>query len=488
MDDKKKQFDYSTLYRGFQRKDTPQEPAQPQPADEPDGAKTNYARSGPAQPRAQRAKPDSDFERLLQAEMEAQLRALGQSVTDGLRTGFDGMGEQLGSQAAKFGGAVMDVVNYSLGTASDELRKVADELKNEFTAEKNAERSKRGTSPEADPAAPPRRREYNWNFSAERKPALKSDALVRSARTRFGVGLAQVIPGGILAFGLLLGGLICVMAAPYAGAAVDTQIVGVVGASLFLAGTPFAWLTWLGGRNLGVSKRLKAYAAAIGERSSVSLLTLAEAVQKPVKKVRKDIKFLLGKGWLTGWLDSTSDVLYLSADEWRAAMDRRESAAAAPAPSAGPEPKAEPKPEASETKVDPDTIQRFAQVLGSQQQLMADETAAEELAKMQTTSRAIGEWVAAHPESAPKARRFVSYYIPTTLKLLHTYNEMQDQPGENAEAIRRDIGGILHTLNIAFENLYNGLLSDVAMDVSTEIAALQGMLAQDGLSQEQPFR
>ena len=48
--------------------------------------------------------------------------------------------------------------------------------------------------------------------------------------------------------------------------------------------------------------------------------------------------------------------------------------------------------------------------------------------------------------------------------------------------IRRDIAGILHTLNQAFDNLYDNLLSDVAMDVSSEIAALQGMLANDGLT------
>ena len=56
------------------------------------------------------------------------------------------------------------------------------------------------------------------------------------------------------------------------------------------------------------------------------------------------------------------------------------------------------------------------------------------------------------------------------------------------DRLLRDIGGILHTLNTAFENLHDMLLSDVAMDVSSEIAALQGMLAQDGLTQNEPLR
>ena len=117
-----------------------------------------------------------------------------------------------------------------------------------------------------------------------------------------------------------------------------------------------------------------------------------------------------------------------------------------------------------------------------EQQLMQDAQAREELAAMHKTTTAICDWLEAHPESQPKTRRFAEYYIPTTLKLLHTYNDVQGQQGENAETIRRDIAGILHTLNQAYENLYNNLLSDVAMDISSEIAALQGMLANDGLT------
>ena len=147
--------------------------------------------------------------------------------------------------------------------------------------------------------------------------------------------------------------------------------------------------------------------------------------------------------------------------------------------------RSQPQPEKAETGDAPlslDTARRFAAVLEKEQQLMQDAQAREELAAMYKTTTAICDWLEAHPESQPKTRRFAEYYIPTTLKLLHTYNDVQGQQGENAETIRRDIAGILHTLNQAYENLYNNLLSDVAMDISSEIAALQGMLANDGLT------
>ena len=174
-------------------------------------------------------------------------------------------------------------------------------------------------------------------------------------------------------------------------------------------------------------------------------------------------------------VDEKAEKLYLTAEDYRAAQ---EAAAASKAP---------PQPEPATEKTDDvplnlETARRFAAVLQQEKQLMQDAQGREELDHMQTTTTAICDWLEAHPESLPKARRFAEYYIPTTLKLLHTYNDVQGQQGENAETIRRDIAGILHTLNQAYDTLYDTLLSDVAMDVSSEIAALQGMLANDGLT------
>ena len=80
-----------------------------------------------------------------------------------------------------------------------------------------------------------------------------------------------------------------------------------------------------------------------------------------------------------------------------------------------------------------ETARRFAQVLAKERRLMTDPTAADELEKMQKTTEAILRLAGEPSESAPRARRFAEYYIPTTLKLLHTYNDVQGQKGDNAE-------------------------------------------------------
>lgn len=479
MDDRQTGFDYTEIYGA---------------------AGGNAPEGGPQPGEPQRAKTAArQTEAELQRELEEQLRGLGQSVTDGLRYGFEGRGEELGSRARQFGGAVRDIVYYSLDLATDGLQDVADDLRSDRRGKKNAGAGGRRVRRQeerayAEEAGARPGKGGLWELLFGRQPT----ALERQGKERFGIGISQAVVGGVFAFGLLLAGFICIVAAPYATdpavlgdaaqAARDQSIVQTVGACLLAGGLPFAWLTWLGGRNLGASKRIRAYADAIGSQKSIPVQALAEAVQKPVKRVRKDLRRLLGKGWMAGYLDAEGEMLYLTAEEWRAARGfdgpaRQQAAPSAEEPAAENAPPAQAPEETRQPAVDPDTIERFIRVLGDEKQLMQDELAADELTRMQAVSRSICEWVKSHPESAPKARRFAAYYIPTTLKLLHTYNEVKDQKGENADAIRRDIGGILHTLNQAFENLYNNLLSDVALDVSSEIAALQGMLAQDGLAQ-----
>ena len=244
----------------------------------------------------------------------------------------------------------------------------------------------------------------------------------------------------------------------------------------------FGWMTAAGVERLNASKRLNLYAEmaeGFDYKKGLSVEMLADLTHQKKQKALKLLRKYIHRGWLTAWLDEKEEKLYLTAEDYRAAQaaKRAEAEAAAAAQAAAEKPE-------NDAPLNLETARRFAQVLAQEKSLMQDENAVEELDQMQKTTAAICEWLEGHPESLPKARRFAEYYIPTTLKLLHTYNDVQSQQGENAEAIRRDIAGILHTLNQAYDNLYDKLLSDVALDVSSEIAALQGMLANDGLAGE----
>ena len=75
----------------------------------------------------------------------------------------------------------------------------------------------------------------------------------------------------------------------------------------------------------------------------------------------------------------------------------------------------------------------------------------EELVQMRKTCAAIMGFVHNHPEQLPRVRRYREYYMPTTRKLLNTALGLGESATQNAQEIWRDIVGILHTLNTAYE-------------------------------------
>ena len=426
--------------------------------------------------------------RQVQQELEDQLRAFGDTMTDAFTHGFEGRGMDIGDRAWDVGKAAVHAANYGIGEAAKAFRGQGNSASGSAGQPFRAE----------DAAGMP-----GWFRQIFAKPEPTPVESIRiSAKKRYSAGCTLLAVGitfavifGLGTLGCLIGlGVISptalgdVVVSTAEGGILMTgtdyvmntayNMLGIVSSVLGLVTAGFGWMTVCGASRLSASKKLGALADAaekLNAQKGLSVEMLADLTHQTKKKALKKLRSYIHKGWLNAWLDDETETLYLTAEDYRAA---KENAAAAAVP---PQPQSE-KAETGDVPLNLDTARRFAAVLEKEQQLMQDAQAREELAAMHKTTTAICDWLEAHPESQPKTRRFAEYYIPTTLKLLHTYNDVQGQQGENAETIRRDIAGILHTLNQAYENLYNNLLSDVAMDISSEIAALQGMLANDGLT------
>ena len=432
--------------------------------------------------------------RQVQQELEDQLRAFGDTMTDAFAHGFEGRGMDIGDRAWDVGKAAVHAANYGIGEAAKAFR----QGRRGYPYGDAKQPSDEGAA-DADAAGMP-----GWFRQIFAKPeptpveSIRISAKKRysAGRTLLAVGITFAVIFGLGMLGCLIGlGTISpaalgdvVVSATEGGGILMTgtdyvmntayNVLGIVSSVLGLATAGFGWMTACGAARMKAGRQMGQfadYADSVDYHKGLPVSMLADLTHQKPKKVHKRLQKYIHKGWLNAWLDDETETLYLTAEDYRAAKEKAAAAAVPP----------QPQPEKAETGDAPlnlDTARRFAAVLEKEQQLMQDAQAREELAAMHKTTTAICDWLEAHPESQPKTRRFAEYYIPTTLKLLHTYNDVQGQQGENAETIRRDIAGILHTLNQAYENLYNNLLSDVAMDISSEIAALQGMLANDGLT------
>ena len=428
----------------------------------------------------------------VQRELEDQLREFGDTMFDAFRYGFEGRGMEIGDRAWDVGKAAVHAANFGIAEAGKALRNSRNEY---YKAQQEAQK----TGPWNAGGMPQWARQI-FGLKGEQTPVdlLRADGKKRQngGAALLAVGITFMVIFGLGTLGCLIGlGVVSpdvVMTATEDGSVLMTgtntfmntayNALGIVGSVLALATAGFGWMTACGSAWVKAGKQLGQFADLADTadyHKGLSVRMLADLVHQNRKKMLKKLQKYIRKGWLNGWLDEKTETLYLTAEDYRAAQEARAAVQAEP------EPKAEPQAEPQETPLNLETTRRFAKVLAQEQQLMQDAQGVEELAHMQKTTEAICDWLDAHPESLPKARRFAEYYIPTTLKLLHTYNDVQGQKGDNAESIRRDIAGILHTLNQAYDNLYDNLLSDVALDVSSEIAALQGMLANDGLTGEE---
>ena len=430
--------------------------------------------------------------RQVQQELEDQLRAFGDTMTDAFAHGFEGRGMDIGDRAWEVGKAAVHAANYGIGEAAKAFRQGR-----RGYPYGDAKQPFREGAADADPAGMP-----GWFRQIFAKPEPTAVESIRiSAKKRHSAGYTLLAVGitfavifGLGTLGCLIGlGTISpaalgdvVVSATEGGGILMTgtdyvmntayNVLGIVSSVLGLATAGFGWMTACGAARMKAGRQMGQfadYADSVDYHKGLPVSMLADLTHQTKKKALKKLRSYIHKGWLNAWLDDETETLYLTAEDYRAAKEAATAAAAQPQPE---------KEETGDAPLNLDTARRFAAVLEKEQQLMQDAQAREELAAMHKTTTAICDWLEAHPESQPKTRRFAEYYIPTTLKLLHTYNDVQGQQGENAETIRRDIAGILHTLNQAYENLYNNLLSDVAMDISSEIAALQGMLANDGLT------
>lgn len=113
-----------------------------------------------------------------------------------------------------------------------------------------------------------------------------------------------------------------------------------------------------------------------------------------------------------------------------------------------------------------------------------DEAMSEKLARLELVVTRIFTEAERNPEVVDDLKKMMSYYLPTTKKLLDAYCNLNEQPvgGQNIDTMKKEIEETLDTLNSAFEKLLDDLFEEQAWDISSDISVLNTMLAQEGLT------
>ena len=267
----------------------------------------------------------------------------------------------------------------------------------------------------------------------------------------FGIALVSALPIILLSEGLLR------------GLAAMSPVIGFFGGGLAMI--------WAGTQRTKKAKRFRKYLALIGKRESISITTLAQAMPVSVHKACDDLQDMLDSGVLEkGYLDRSTGRLILS-DE-----GLQEEAPPAPEPE-----------EESEKEEDTLDMTDDDAVLAAIRQLnddIDDEMMSQKIDRIGEITGKIFAYQKQNPNRAGQLRSFLSYYLPTTLKILKAYARMEEQgvEGENIRSAKERIEGMMDKVVEGFEKQLDRLFQDDAMDIATDVQVLERMLEKDGLS------
>ena len=161
-------------------------------------------------------------------------------------------------------------------------------------------------------------------------------------------------------------------------------------------------------------------------------------------------------------------------------------------PKPEPAPKPEPKPEQAAKPAQPqpeqrnyaDELERTLNELYQLNVMIEDEGVSARIDRIGMLTADIFHAVIQRPEREADVRKFMNYYLPTTLKLLKSYDLLEDQSyqSESIVSSRKKIEGVLDTLIQAYEKQLENLFKDDALDIATDIDVLETMMAGDGLT------
>ena len=374
----------------------------------------------------------------------------------------------------------------ALGNMATSVKDDAIKNQNHFSGSQQTVNQRRTVSPE--------RQRQEQNMRGYKKK------LVKEAREKFALYVNTSTPRalGILftTLGIALVGMFGVTAATLGIAGIFIDAVANKmqrGMFVFIAAIVASGALGIYGNTLRKKvNRFRSYVRTLNGKTYVKIEELAKGVRKSPKFVKRDLKKMIkNRMFLEGHLDEEGNYLITSDESYEQYMQTKKASEI--------QEKEMQEKEQAEQKLRGTLSEEVQEVIKEGEAYLEEIRSCNEaipgveisnkMYHLENVILRIFKRVEQHPELISDLHKFMDYYLPTTVKLLKAYEELDKQPveGENIKTAKQEIENTLDTINEAFENLLDSFFRNTAWDVSTDISVLKTMLAQEGLTGNKDF-
>ena len=236
-------------------------------------------------------------------------------------------------------------------------------------------------------------------------------------------------------------------------------------------------LVWSGVLSRRKEAKFRRCLATSGDKGVVDIRKLAKTLGVDLKEADKILTEMVDRGYYgeRAYIDHERCLLVIDVEDMRDVYRREDEAKAAGA--------------AAQAQEKMNEYERYVERIRQADVDIEDEVMSEKIRRMQNLTASIFAEVEAHPEKRPQIDRFMTYYLPTTLKLLDSYARIEAQgvSGENMAKAKADIERIADTLVEGYEKQLDRLYQAEAVDIAGDVSVIENMLKRDGLSGQDEF-
>lgn len=243
----------------------------------------------------------------------------------------------------------------------------------------------------------------------------------------------------------------------------------------------------IGTYGLGLRQRANRYLQYVGmvkDKLYCSIQDMASGTGRTEKYIRRDLKRMMRLGMFKqGHLDQketyliASDEMYEQYKQTMVHYDENSSKASDSDDKAS---SIDELPENVRTVIEEG--RNYVQMIRRCNDEIPGEEMSDKLDRLEFLVTRIFAQVEKEPGQAPELRKLLSYYLPTTQKLLEAYRDLdrQEVQVQNIARTKKDIEQTVDTINQAFERFLDEMFRDTAWDIQSDISVLNTMLKQDG--------